>query len=136
MLYGCETWSLTLRDERRLRAFDKRIRRRIFGPKRYEIGEERRLHNEVLHCLHRSSNIVRVGITIEKNKQPKWKKIGRRAFNILTTQERDFQESLGLAVRAILECLKEIGINMRIDSAQDSDYWRTLVITALDHQSP
>ena len=49
VLYGCETWSLTLKEERRLRMFENRVLRRIFGPKRDEVtGEWRKLHNEVL----------------------------------------------------------------------------------------
>ena len=60
MLYGCETWSLTLREESRLRVFENRILRRIFGPKRDENGEWRRLQNEKLHSLYRSPNVVRV----------------------------------------------------------------------------
>jgi hypothetical protein len=47
VLYGCETWSLTLRDERRLRVFENRVLRKVFGPKRDEVtGEWRKLHNE------------------------------------------------------------------------------------------
>jgi hypothetical protein len=47
VLYGCETWSLTLKEERRLRLFENRVLRRIFGPKREEVtGESRKLHNE------------------------------------------------------------------------------------------
>jgi len=47
VLYGCETWSLTLREERRLRLFENRVLRRIFGPKRDKMTEEwRKLHNE------------------------------------------------------------------------------------------
>ena len=60
VLYGWETWSLTLREECRLRVFENRILRRIFGPKRDENGEWRRLHNEELHSLYRSPNIVKV----------------------------------------------------------------------------
>ena len=49
VLYGCETWSLTLRKERRLRVFENRVLRRVFGPKRDEVtGEWRKLHNEEL----------------------------------------------------------------------------------------
>jgi hypothetical protein len=49
-LYGCETWSLTLREERRLRVFENRVLRRIFGSKRDEVtGEWRKLHNEELN---------------------------------------------------------------------------------------
>jgi len=60
-LYGCETWSLTLRKERRLRVFEKRVLMRIFGPKRHEVtGEWRKLCNEELNDLYCSSNTVRV----------------------------------------------------------------------------
>ena len=52
VLYGCETCSLTLREERRLRVFENWILRRIFGPKSDENGEWRRLHNEELHSLY------------------------------------------------------------------------------------
>jgi len=51
VLYGCEAWSLILREERRLRVFENRILRRIFGPKRDANGEWRRLHNELLDSL-------------------------------------------------------------------------------------
>jgi hypothetical protein len=58
--YGCETWSLTLREEHRLRVFENMVLRRIFGPKRDEVtGEWRKLHNEELHILYSSSNIIR-----------------------------------------------------------------------------
>ena len=60
VLYGCEAWSLTLREEHRLRIFKNRILRRIFGPKRDENEEWRRLHNEELYSLNRSLNLVRV----------------------------------------------------------------------------
>jgi hypothetical protein len=55
VLCGCETWSLTLREEHRLRMFENRVLRRIFGPKRDEVtGEWRRLHNEELNDLYSS----------------------------------------------------------------------------------
>ena len=61
VLYGCETWSLTLREERRLRVFENGVLRRIFGPRRDEVtGEWRKLHNEELNSLYSSPNIVRV----------------------------------------------------------------------------
>jgi hypothetical protein len=61
LLYGCETWSLTLREEQRLKVFENRVLRRIFGPKRDKItGECRRLHNEEFNDLYPSPNIIRV----------------------------------------------------------------------------
>ena len=61
VLYGCETWSLTLREERKLRVFENRVLRRLFGPRTDEVTEEwRRLHNEELNDLYSSPNIVRV----------------------------------------------------------------------------
>ena len=61
VLYGCETWSLTLREEHRLTVFENRVLRRIFGPKMdWVTGEWRKLHNEELNDLYSSPNIVRV----------------------------------------------------------------------------
>ena len=60
VLCGCETWSLTLREERRLRVFENSVLRRIFGPKRDGVtGEWRKLHEELID-LYCSPNIVRV----------------------------------------------------------------------------
>ena len=60
VLYGCEAWSLTAREERKLRMFENMVLR-IFGPRRDEVTEEwRRLHNEELNGLYSSPNIVRV----------------------------------------------------------------------------
>ena len=56
-LNGCEIWSLILREESRLRVFGKRILRRVFGPKRDENGEWRKLHNEELHSSYGAPNI-------------------------------------------------------------------------------
>jgi hypothetical protein len=56
VLYGCETWSLTLREEQRLRVFKNRVLR-IFGPKREVDGSWRKLHNDELHSLYSSPNV-------------------------------------------------------------------------------
>ena len=61
VLHGCETWSLTMREERRLRVFENRVLSKIFEPKRDEVTEEwRKLHNEELNVLYSSTNIARV----------------------------------------------------------------------------
>ena len=84
--YVCETWSLTLMEECRLRLFENRILRRIFGPKCDENGEWRRLHNEELHSLYRSPNKV----TMIKSRRMRWAghvarmEEGRSPFKILT----------------------------------------------------
>jgi hypothetical protein len=60
VLYGCETWSLTLKEEHRLRVFENRMLRRIFGPKRDEVtGEWRKFHNEELRDLYSSPSIIK-----------------------------------------------------------------------------
>jgi hypothetical protein len=61
VLYGCETWSLTLREEHRLRVFENTVLRRILGPKRDEVtGEWGKLHNEELNDLYSSPSISRI----------------------------------------------------------------------------
>ena len=88
MLFGCETWSLTLREESRLRVFENRVLRRIFGLKKDENGEWRRLHNDEIHNLYRLPNIVRV----IKSRYVRWTwhvarmEEGMGAFNIFATK--------------------------------------------------
>jgi hypothetical protein len=61
VLYGCETWSLTVREEHRLRIFENRVLRRIFGPKWNEVtGESRKLLNEELRDIDSSPSIIRI----------------------------------------------------------------------------
>ena len=69
VLYGCETWSLTLREERRLRVFENRVLRRVFGSKRDEVtGEWRKLHNEELSDRYSLPNLLRV----VKSRRMRW----------------------------------------------------------------
>jgi hypothetical protein len=69
VLYGCETWSLTVREEHKLRVFENRLLRRIFGPTRHEVtGGWRQLHNEELRDLYSSTRRIR----IIKSKRMRW----------------------------------------------------------------
>ena len=69
VLHGCETWSLTLRKECRLRVFESRVLRRISGPKRDEVtGQWRRLHNKELYALYSSPDII----LVIKSKRLRW----------------------------------------------------------------
>ena len=143
MLYGCGARSLTLKEERRLRVFEKSILRRLFWTKRDENGERRRLHNEELHHLYRSHNIVR----LIKSRRIRWvghvarMEEGRSAFKILTGKLIG-KRPLGRPRRRwednIRMDLEEIGINAGncVDSAQDRNYWRALVNAALNLRIP
>jgi hypothetical protein len=86
VLYGCETWSLTLREGHRLRVFENRVLRRIFGLERNEVtGGLRNLHNEELHSLYSSPGVIRM----RKSRRMRWAghaaRMGekRNAFRIL-----------------------------------------------------
>jgi hypothetical protein len=69
VLCGCEIWSLTLREAHRLRVFENRVLKRIFGPKRDEVtGGWRKLHNEELHNVYFSPSIIR----IIKSRRMRW----------------------------------------------------------------
>jgi hypothetical protein len=83
VLYGYETWSLTLREEHRLRVFENRVLKRIFGPKRDEVTRDwRKMHNEELHNLYPSPSIMRM----IKSRRMRWAghvaRMGRRGVHI------------------------------------------------------
>ena len=107
MIHSCEAWSLTLREECTLRVFENWILRRIFGFKRDENGEWRRLHNKELHSFYRSPNILRV----VKSRSLRWAghaarmEEGRSAFKILRGKPTGKRPLGGLGVdgRTILK---------------------------------
>jgi hypothetical protein len=83
VLYGCETWPLTLWEEHRLREFENSVLKRIFGPKRDEVmGEWRSLHNGELHNLYSFPNIVR---------QIKSRRVGGWAYGMCGRGEKSVQ---------------------------------------------
>jgi hypothetical protein len=139
---GVKLVSLTLRKECRLRVFENRVLRRIFGPKRYEVtGEWRRLHNEELHALYSSPNIIRV----IKSRRLMW------AGHVACMGERFIQSFCGKREgRRPLERpkhkwedniqtdLQEVGREATdwINLAQDRDRWRALVNVAMNLWQP
>jgi hypothetical protein len=83
VLSGCETWSLALREVHRLRVSENRMLRRIFGPRKDEMtGNWRKLHNEELHNLYYSPNLIRM----MKSRRMRWvghvARMGRREMHI------------------------------------------------------
>jgi hypothetical protein len=90
VLYGCETWSVTLREEHRLRVFENRVLRRIFGPKGDEVtGEWRKLHGGELHNLYSSPDIIRQ----IKSRRMRWARHvarmgeGRNVYSVLVGKQ-------------------------------------------------
>jgi hypothetical protein len=111
VLYGCETWSLTLREAHRLMVFEDRVLRRIFGLKKEEVvGGWRRLHNEELKNFHASSNIIRVIISRRMRWTGHVARIGemRRAHYILVgkLEGRGYFEDLCLDGKMTLEWIR------------------------------
>jgi hypothetical protein len=104
VLYGCETWSLTLGEVHRQRVFEKRVLKRIFGPKSEADGSWRKLHNDELHSLCSSPNIVRV----IKSRRMRWAGQvacigeGRGVYRILVGKARVHWKDLGVVGKITL----------------------------------
>ena len=141
VLYGCETWSLTLREERKLRVFENMVLRRIFGSRRDEVtGEWRRLHNVELNDLYCSPNIVRV---IKSRWAGHVARMGeeRGAYRVLVwkpEEKRPLRRPRRRWVDNIRMDLQEVGCGYMdwIGLAQDRDRWRTLVSAVMNLRVP
>jgi hypothetical protein len=143
VLYGCETWSLTLREEHRLRVFENRELRRIFGPKKEEDGSWRKLHNDELHSLYSSPNIVRM----IKSRRMRWAghvarmREGRGVYRVLIGRSEG-KRPLGRPRRRwednIKMDLREIWINGAnwIQLSQNRVQWRAFVNTVMKLRFP
>jgi hypothetical protein len=143
VLYGCDTWSLTLREEHRLRVFENSVLRMIFGPKKDKDGSRRNLHNDELHSLYSSLNIVMV----VKSRSMRWAghvarmREGRGVYRVLVGRP-EVKRPLGRPSRRcednIKMDLRELGINGAnwIQLAQDRVQWRAFVNTVMNLQVP
>ncbi|KAJ4440235.1 hypothetical protein ANN_08374 [Periplaneta americana] len=140
VLYGCETWTITLREEHRLRVFENKVLRKIFGAKRDEVtGEWRKLHNAELHALYSSPDIIRN----IKSRRLKWAghvaRMGesRNAYRVLVGRPEG-KRPLGRPRRRwednIKMDLREVGYDDRdwINLAQNRDRWWAYVRAAMN----
>jgi hypothetical protein len=139
VLHGCETWSLILREEPRLRAFENRVLRRIFEPKRDEVTEEwKKLHHEELHYLRSSSSIIRN----MKSRRMRWvghvARMGEKknAYRFLVEKpegNRTLRRPRRKWIYNINMDLSEIGLRgvEWLGLAQDRYSWIALVIAAI-----
>ena len=144
VLYGCETWSLTLREERKLLVFENMVLRRIFGPMRDEVtGEWRRKHNEELNDLYFSPNIVRV----IKRRRFRWAghvaRMGeKRGLYRVLVGKPEGKRPLGRPRRRWVDNIKmnlqELGCGYMdwIGLDQGRDRWRTLVSAVMNLRVP
>jgi hypothetical protein len=143
VLYWCETWSLTLREEHRLRVFRNRVLRRIYALKREEDGSWRKLHNDELHSLYSLSNIVRV----IKSRRMRWvghvarMGEGRGVYRVLVGRpegKKRLERPRRRWENNIKLDLREIGIDgvNRIQLAQDRVQWRACENTVMNLRVP
>jgi hypothetical protein len=144
VLYGCETWLLTLREERRLRVFENRVLRVIFGSRRNEVTEEwRKLHNEMLHYLYSSPTLV----LVIKSRRMRWtgyvarmgegkymcrvlvgKSKGKRPLGNL---RRRWEDNIKIELQEVV-----CGCMDWFELAKDRDRWRALVNDVMNLRLP